>query len=282
MKSFKNFKKTLKNNVHTVNDDSAMYIHFKMHDNHKHLEHKHLDDNESFIHFKHPHRSFKEDNEHIKDTHLEWLEHNDNSHIGYNNSDVSKYLATAGSRINYIKRDENVRNSIRTYTDDSITLNKKLVSRKPLNTDEEWHVKHLDAVANEPAPEHHHLYSGLGRNRIQKIKEAAKNGNEITLPAYTSLSTSKIIARQFAGHHNYQDEHGNIIPRKDRESHYISLHVKKGQKAGHIANDSEHPDEKESILPRNTRIKIHPTPSIHPDRHGGTHYVWHAEISHQD
>ena len=268
MKSFKDFKKKIDKNI----DDSDMFIHFRM-DNEKREPIIDLANDETFIHFKRPNLSVKE--ERSKNTHSQWVMANDNSHIASTNYGVSNHLSDRSK-----ERSESVKDSVRRYTTDSIDLNKKLVSKHPLNVHEQQHVKHLDSVANEPAPEDHYLYSGLGKKRAKKIKDA--NGGQIRLPAYTSLTTSKSIARSFAHNHSYQDEQGQIIPVREREYHYISLHVKKGQKVGHIAHHSEHEDEMESILPRNTKIRVNPTPTINLDGHSNKHHIWHAEITDQD
>ena len=277
MKSFKEFKK--KNQKKIID----MYIHFKMNEGLKGAKHsKELEDNETYINFKHPHRTFKEENE-IDDTHNRWLTTFDNSHIGSSINEVSRHLDKNRFKSpNYTKRNNDHKNALINYTSDSSDLNKKLVSNTPLRSKEQEQLHHLDEVANETALDHHYLYSGLGKTRAQQIKEAAESGSELRLPAYTSLTLSKPVAYDFAQNHSYFNKSGEVVPKDQREYHYLSLLVKKGQKAAHIAPWSVHDHEYESILPRNTKLKIHPTPTVNTDSTGAKHHIWHAEISHQD
>jgi hypothetical protein len=160
-------------------------------------------------------------------------------------------------------------------------LNKKLISGEKLPDYKQEQVNHIDSVANHPAPEHHYLYSGLGHGLARAIAGAA--GREIKLPAFTSLTLHKKIAKSFA-HDSayYNDNTYKLVPNGQQQFHYLSLHVKKGQKVAHIVQHSNKPKEMESILPRNTRIRVDPSPSSHVDSDGNTHHIWHAEISHQD
>jgi hypothetical protein len=254
MKTLKQFKK-----IHHTNDELIMHIHFRMGDEaRKHLYHS-LKERQSF-----------------ELSHERWMNKNDNSHIGKTDSEVAEHLVQHSK-----PRSEAARTSISNYTDESDVLNRKLLRKSKLTKKQQNDVNNLDSVTNEPAARHHFLYSGLGHRRGRAVRAAMANGRELTLPAYTSMTASKKIARNFAGVHSRYDENMSELPNGQREFHYISLHVRRGQRVGHVSQHSEHPYEMESILPRNTRIRIK-RHSFHVDAHGNQHNVYHAEISHQD
>ncbi len=92
--------------------------------------------------------------------------------------------------------------------------------------------------------------------------------NIIHLPAYTSVSHEKATAANFSKK-IYDDEH------------IIHIHMKKGDKGIQVAHISHVLDEHETILPRNTKLKINPKPDIYKRKNVNVH-VWHATIHHQD
>lgn len=227
----------------------------------------------------------------IKEEFLDWLNHNDNKHLHNNPRDVYEKLEKPEKHW-----DEHPEHSeaVKKYTKYSRVLNTHLISRarkelSPVdkkNTDhglsshlhysekkeEKLKALHLrrkmDKMFNHSSSklEHDvHVYHGI--SGWHPGEEAAKGNGRIRLPAYTSTSISKSIAHGFArGHKN--PETGKP------EHHILHIHLKKGQKGVYAGDHSHFPDEKEMILPRNTTLKIHKTPTK-PDEH--TH-VWHAHV----
>ena len=117
-------------------------------------------------------------------------------------------------------------------------------------------------IASKPLEHDVHVYHGTGFHPGQ---EASKHPERlIRLPAYTSTSLKKSIARDFADY------------KGDR--HIIHIHLKKGQHASYIADHSSIPEEWEMLLPRNTVLKIHKEPTILSDTND---HIWHAEVHEQ-
>jgi hypothetical protein len=97
---------------------------------------------------------------------------------------------------------------------------------------------------------------------------------KLHLPAYTSTSTSKATALNFATDH--PDSKGK------RHNHILHIHLKPGQKGHYIGDQGYHGNEYEFLLPRNTTLKVHPKPQSFP---AGSHHlndypvhVWHAHV----
>lgn len=221
------------------------------------------------VHFKHVSK-LKEETEKKKPVNG-WIEHNQNKHLGAKSHDISKQLTHHLKTHHDLNTDEYYH--AQKYTDTSRDLNRELINshKDKKEPHRYWHqtVHHLDSATKRPIGHHVHLYSGLGFDP-HSIKN--KNGH-VHLPAYTSLTHDKRKAHSFAHDHYHGDE---------IHQHILHVHMKKKDKGLHVSHFSHYPEEHETILPRNTKIKIHKKPSIYHEWGGRKVHVWHAHIIHQD
>lgn len=220
------------------------------------------------IHFRHVGKLKEEARKH--EDYEKWLNHNQNSHIDRYSSGISRKLA------DHVKSNHNLNHNeihhIKNYSSGSRELNHHLIyaHKNKENVDSYHHqtIHHLDTATKRHIDHNMHLYSGLGFNP-HNMKN--KNGR-VHLPAYTSLSHSKHTADGFAADSAWR--HGG-------DRHILHLQVKKKDKGLHVSHLSNYHDEHETILPRNTKIKIHKKPTTY-HHYGVKVHVWHAHIVHQD
>lgn len=204
---------------------------------------------------------------------LDWARHNENKHLGKDSKSISKKLESRQPKI-----DESHLPHIGTYTDDSGNINRHLISSHKVNKEPGRYkntIKALDAATNNPIQDHVHMYTGIGFHPGKMLKKT--KDNTIHLPAYTSMSHDKDVAKGFAQMQSNFDSGAGF------EKHIIHLHMKPGDKMVHISHVSDVPVEHESVLPRNTKLKLNPRPE-HMVLPGSKihHYIWHAEVSHQE
>lgn len=220
------------------------------------------------VHFRHVGK-LKEAREH--DAYEKWLNHNQNSHIEHGTYGISRKLA------DHVKSNHNLNHNeihhVKNYSSGSRELNSHLVyaHKNKENVDSYHHqtIHHLDTATKRHIGHNMHLYSGLGFNP-HNMKN--KNGR-VHLPAYTSLTHDKHTADGFAYDARHRNEGG--------DRHVLHLQVKKKDKGLHVSHLSNYEGEHETILPRNTKIKIHKKPTTY-EQHGHKVHVWHAHIVHQD
>jgi hypothetical protein len=127
-------------------------------------------------------------------------------------------------------------------------------------------IKNLDQITSHNIRRHLHVYSGLGFDPSQHVDSQG----HLHMPAFTSVTHDKNVAHEFA---QTNHEEG-----RTEAKHILHIHLKPYDRATHISGHSDEPEEHESILPRNTTLKVHPKPTILSD---GTH-VWHAQVHHQN
>jgi len=226
------------------------------------------------IHFKHV-LKLKEELEHKKDVEG-WIGHNQNKHLGNSSSDISKTLVHHLTKNHPLNHHE--QHHAKEYTSSSADLNSNLIAahkskhdKYPHKIDSYYHqsIHHLDSATKRPIGHHIHLYSGLGFNPAHMKN---KNGH-VHLPAYTSMTHDKFKAHGFSIDKSYKHENG--------DRHILHLHMKKNDKGLHVSHFSHYHDEHETILPRNTKIKIHKKPTVYHE-YGRKVHVWHAHVIHQD
>jgi hypothetical protein len=144
---------------------------------------------------------------------------------------------------------------IREYTNDSESLNNKLIKGEKLDDKEQ---KTHDAILKNSKPLYHevHLYSGTSHD-FGKMARASKNGI-IVSPAHLSTTHRLITAMHFTRRKNEGD------------AHIIHIHAKPEDKGLHVSitnKTSGEPDrEHETILPAGTKLKYsHST--VHKYKH---------------
>jgi hypothetical protein len=124
-----------------------------------------------------------------------------------------------------------------------------------------------------------HTYSGV---KFNPEEEADEDGH-LFLPAFTSTSIDKNIARSFADDTTHHTDGEGYT-----HHHIIHFDLKKGQKGMYVGRHpdvepdgqlSEHPNEHEFILPRNIKIKIHPDHDVYDDdEYDKRYHIHHATI----
>ena len=139
------------------------------------------------------------------------------------------------------------------------------------------HLRNMDAITNQSLAHPLHVYSGINFNPAERMK----NKEFLHLPAFTSTSHDKTTAAEFAIERASRSE----IP--NQAAHVLHVHLKEGDRAGYISHKSEMIGEYETVLPRNTVLRINPMPTTtsHSDYETGKQrrvYVWHATVHHQD
>ncbi len=172
--------------------------------------------------------------------------------------------------------------TIKRYTDGSEAINKHLI-RSHINSEYKNPVKGIyskikntdEALRKNKLSHHLHVYTGIGFHPGDMLKHT--KDNIIHLPAYTSTTHNKYVAANFADKKKW-----DIASAGHEGKHLIHLHLKPGDKATHVSHISYFKNEHETILPRNTKLKINPKPEIHKDHYGEDVHVWHATIHQQD
>ena len=172
------------------------------------------------------------------------------------------------------------------YTAESTPLNHALInyhqngiSRHAMDEHLSNTVTHLDSALNKKRTPHDlHVYTGIGFDPHQVFKPSkARNKYHAHMPAYTSTSIDPQQARSFA-------------IKKSHRANIIKIHVPKGSRGLYMGESFGYPDEKELVLPRNCKLRIHPVPSyrrmnashIQGRTDGKPHkvQVWHAKLIH--
>lgn len=111
--------------------------------------------------------------------------------------------------------------------------------------------------------------------RHDPSKHVDENGH-LHLPAYTSTSDYHSVGKKFAiKQARRSDSDGKPLA----DGHILHVHLKKGQHAVSIASKSTYKDEGERLLPRNTKLKVHPTPETTTEADGRKIHTWHASVA---
>lgn len=125
------------------------------------------------------------------------------------------------------------------------------------------------------------VYSGVRQSPEHLIK--SQNGHKTGKggEAHTSHFTSTSISKEQASGFAMSDDHSKYSKGeyKDKPAvHMLKIHVPKGHPSAYVAHHSEHENEKEMILPPNTKLHIHHTPDIEKDSSGFHTAIWHAHV----
>jgi hypothetical protein len=183
--------------------------------------------------------------------------HGDSDYYGLDSSRYSKREVT-GLELEKHHVLEDHGGHIGHYTIESHHLNSHLFENKGKH--EHYYdkmVSHLDKhLSSHAAHKDFHVYSGL-----YDKPEAGTYQHH----GYMSSSLHPHIAGGYSRSAAKDPKAGN---------HILKIHIPKGSKHGaYIARHSEFPDEREFLLGRGKKFKIHPE----PEKHGETH-IWHAHI----
>lgn len=121
------------------------------------------------------------------------------------------------------------------------------------------------ALQQHKTPHSFHVYAGVKGSSAHNTLQ-----HNITYhhAAYLHSSLNDKMAAGFTLHHHEQ---------KNGEDHYhhhiLKIHVPKGHPGSYVSHISHHPHEKEFILPRNTKLKIHNTTTKSSDIEGDKHHI---------
>lgn len=182
-----------------------------------------------------------------------WIEHH-NENAAYGGTHHEQHNALHASQTN-----NKLGEHSQAYSKWSADLNKSLLKHSnegrehPKTFQDDIHhydLKKLDEeIAEHKLPHKLHVYSGVGFDP-QKLSSAHPEGH-IHLPAYTSSSINKDIAREFASGAAFGKNEGR---------HILHMELPKGHTGKYLGENSENYHESEFMLPRGMTIKVHPNP----------------------
>lgn len=138
--------------------------------------------------------------------------------------------------------------SLKAYTGSAYrAINAHLRGGKPIDDENRRHMDTLDAVLDEArTTESQVVYRGLGSLAVQQLfgaDLAAKKGQILVDKGFLSTSSSEAVARQFV----------NINPAKNV---LLAIKVPVGSKALDVSKYSDMPEEKETLIARDARLKV--------------------------
>ena len=149
------------------------------------------------------------------------------------------------------------------YTHGSKSLNEALLHNKQLNMSQHSMVKHLEDIFREmKTPKDLIVYTGTNQFHANKIR-----AHEIVEhPSYISASICPAKAASFA---------------KSNGGDIIKIHLPKNYPSAYVGHISQHPGEREIILPKGLNLKIHNDKKMyHHDSMGNT-VVHHTTIENE-
>jgi hypothetical protein len=212
-------------------------------------------------------KNIKEEAEHPNDDHYTILQKRSMSED--DNADLVDHYHNSLARhpdINYVKG----------YARNSKSINDSLINGGN-NLYQNMKAEKIDNVLNDAPPLHKgiRVFSGLGFDPRRHMDE----NNHLESSAFLSTSTDGTVATGFARRLEANGDPYNYDPNNhDRETHHHILQIdlpKGSQHGAHIQSMSEIPDEREFVLKRKTKLKIHPVPEIRREGNRVEH-IWKA------
>lgn len=190
-----------------------------------------------------------------EDDEVNYFNQNDNAHIHPNLTEAGKIMGKS-----QVREGADIKN-IRNYTTSSRALNKSLWKAHDTDTEPRNHVSDgtvshdlagLDEAVNRNKLSHDlHVFTGVG---FDPAKLAAQHPSKhIVLPAFTSTSMDKTVARNFAASQSNSKpelQQGGVM------GHVIHIALKKGQSGAYADPHSHFKGEQEFVLPRGTTLKV--------------------------
>lgn len=117
------------------------------------------------------------------------------------------------------------------------------------------HLKPLDeALHSYKTPTDFHTFTGLFHSPHENYGPLKSGLHTYHHPAYLSTSLKYEMAHSLG----VFQRHGSF----DREKHVLVIHVPQGHPGAYIESISKHPKEREFLLPRSTKLRIHSEPLI--------------------
>lgn len=200
----------------------------------------------------------------IKESFADWFDSNDNKHLSRTNSNEEISSSLSKGR----KLEPKHVDAIEQYTSNyNKPLNRNLIQNKPLSTKHKKIANDLDdAIAKNPFRKKATVYSKLSFDPRAYVDKSGK----MSSPAYISTTHSKMEASTFSS--SVQNP-----STKKKEWHFMHLDLKPGDPALHIADKSIQPGEQETILVRNTSLRLRKTESF-KDTDGIVKHIHHMTV----
>lgn len=152
---------------------------------------------------------------------------------------------------------------IQQYTNDSKRLNEALLKNKELSMTHHSVIKHLEDILSEKkAPKDLVVYSGTNLFHANKIR----SHDVVEHPSYLSTSLALPTASTFAANNQ-----GDII----------KIHVPEGHPAAYIGHISQHKGERELLLPKGLKLRIHHDKREYHLGPRGSSIIHHATIENE-
>lgn len=149
------------------------------------------------------------------------------------------------------------------YVASSKSLNLNLLHGKELNMSHHATMKHLEDVFSEnKAHKDLIVYSGTNNDHANKLRIH----DIVEHPSYLSTSIDPSKAAAFA---------------RDKGGDMIKIHVPAGHPAAYVGHISEHPGERELILPKGLKLKIHEDKRLYHNGSNGSILVHHATLENE-
>jgi hypothetical protein len=146
------------------------------------------------------------------------------------------------------------------FSRNGLGLNEHLHNNLPLDDKQKEFVKSFDSVLNNhSAPDDMVVYTGTNSNHANIIR----GNGVVNHPGYLSTSLSHNSARSFAN-----QKGGDIV----------KIHIPKGHPGLYVSHLSNYEGEREFVLPRNTKLKIHKDKEQVLLHDSGKYTVHHATI----
>ena len=272
MKSFKKFYSGIKNVIEPI-----LITAIPMHGKHSELQETVPIVTAEPMHGKH---SLKEDTDGYDKKYYDWASKNDNEHLGKGTLDVHDKINKSKGDF-YAHHGTDLGEHLYNYSVFSGDANKVLIhdaknEKVPFDKGfgdpaaREKHARNLidgvDSALSKSKIDHDlHVYHGT--NAWHPGEESSKHPEgHVRVPSFLSTSISKSSAINFTR------------PRsklKNKGLHILHIHLKPGQHGVYLGDNSDHTDEHEFLMPRNTKLKIHPNPDILKYDNKDLH-IWHA------
>ena len=201
----------------------------------------------------------------VSDTHKKLKSHYKFDGDGIHASAIAHYTGIAGSR----------------------NLNQHLIKTNGIAKKHKSLIKHLDsALTKHKTPHAFEVHTGVGAKHPlhQHLNGKHKGPIKLVHHAYTSTSLEHKYTQYFAGEHTVLEKHKGKIPAAQHTHiHTITIKVPKGHHGAYVDHLSNNRGEKEFILPRDTKLHVHPKPSTKTTKHGSDvyyhHHTWTATIA---
>lgn len=153
------------------------------------------------------------------------------------------------------------------YSSDSMDINNHLWNKNsgkeiPYEKESKEKIKGIDdALGSYKTPHEFHVYSGIQYNPKRRMD----SNRVVNHPGYLSTSIDKNVGRM-----------SSVSPSNSSDKHFLRIKVPKDHPGAYVESVSPYKDEKEFLLPRDTKMKhIRTSTEMHK---GNKYFLHHMEI----